>query len=89
MTQFTLTVGNGDDNVSVSLDYQGNPDDPGYAAGGSGAGIEGAVDNFANNNSQVSSTIEAIGAELDLVCRGDAELHRLPDRRHPVLRVCR
>ena len=60
MTQFTLTVGNGEDTVVVSLDYEG---EPGYALGNYGIGA--AVNNYAADNSGIYNSIEAVGGELD------------------------
>ena len=59
MQLFTLTVGNGVDNVLVTLDYMGDPDDP-----GGNTGIAGAIDNYAGNNPR-SISRPGCGNELD------------------------
>jgi hypothetical protein len=61
MTQFNLTVGNGNmDMVIVSLDWRG---DPGYAS--CDYGIAAADKAYIGYNPSVSNTIGAIDAELD------------------------
>ena len=61
MQLFTLTVGNGTaDYVLVTLDYTGDPDDP-----GGNTGIGGAIDTYAGLNSAVANSSEAVSNELD------------------------